>query len=162
MVCNQSTSTLFLNTTQQQEQEATHWSWKESCTCRPARLRQHFFSERVVNIWNKLNNNTVCASSLNSFKNHLDNMYKDGSFSGLCQSAWPSRPSQSHGEALSGKLSGKYFCRQITHGSQHYYFCAPFPFSPLHCFAVILKVDTICFFNVLIYVSVFYLQCLSL
>ena len=29
-------------------------------------LRQHFFSERVINIWNKRDNDTVCASSLAS------------------------------------------------------------------------------------------------
>lgn len=143
MVYHQSTSTLFwIPHSNMNKRPLTE---KESCTCGPARLRQHFFSERVVNIWNKLNYNTVCASSLNSFKNHLDNMYKDGSSSGLCQSAWPSRPSQSPGEALSGKLSVKYFCRQITHGSHHYYFFAPFPFPPLHSFAVILNVDTISF-----------------
>jgi len=27
-------------------------------------LRQHFFTERVINIWNKFDNDTVCASSL--------------------------------------------------------------------------------------------------
>ena len=34
-------------------------------------LRQHFFSERVINLWNSLDEETVTASSLNSFKNHL-------------------------------------------------------------------------------------------
>ena len=34
-------------------------------------LRQHFFSERVVNSWNRLSNDTVTATSLNSFKNKL-------------------------------------------------------------------------------------------
>jgi len=32
-------------------------------------LRHHFFSERVVNIWNQLDKDTVEALSLNSFKN---------------------------------------------------------------------------------------------
>jgi len=35
-------------------------------------LRHYFFSERVVNRWNQLDQaDTVEASSLNSFKNHL-------------------------------------------------------------------------------------------
>ena len=34
-------------------------------------LRQHFFSERVVNSWNRLSNDAVTATSLNSFKNEL-------------------------------------------------------------------------------------------
>jgi len=32
------------------------------------KIRQQFFSERVVNRWNSLDNDTVTASSLNSFK----------------------------------------------------------------------------------------------
>jgi len=34
-------------------------------------LRLHFFSERLVNWWNGLENSTVCATSVNSFKSHL-------------------------------------------------------------------------------------------
>ena len=34
-------------------------------------LRHYFFNERVVNRWNQLDQDTVEASSLNSFKNHL-------------------------------------------------------------------------------------------
>ena len=45
-------------------------------------LRQHFFSERVINIWNKLDEKTVSASSLNGFKQQLERHYKDGS---LCR-----------------------------------------------------------------------------
>jgi len=40
-------------------------------------LRQHFFSERIINIWNKLDSDTVCGSSLNSFKQHLQKLYQD-------------------------------------------------------------------------------------
>jgi len=43
-------------------------------------LRQHFFSERVVNIWNSLDNKTVTATSLNCFKSYLDIVQKDGFF----------------------------------------------------------------------------------
>jgi len=46
-------------------------------------LRQHFFSERVINTGNKLDNGTVCASSLNCFKHRLE---KDESFYRLFQS----------------------------------------------------------------------------
>jgi len=35
-------------------------------------LHQHFFTERVINVWNKLDNQTVLASSLNNFKWNLD------------------------------------------------------------------------------------------
>lgn len=35
-------------------------------------LRKHFFTDRVVDYWNKLDPDTVQASSLNSFKHHLD------------------------------------------------------------------------------------------
>jgi len=31
-------------------------------------LRQHFFSERIVNIWNSLDDDLVCSSSLNVLK----------------------------------------------------------------------------------------------
>jgi len=34
-------------------------------------LRQHFFSERVVNNWNGLDQHTIDSSSLNAFKNNL-------------------------------------------------------------------------------------------
>ena len=45
-------------------------------------LRQHFFSERVINTWNKLDNDTVCASSLNCFKHRLEK--KMSHFIGYC------------------------------------------------------------------------------
>jgi len=40
-------------------------------------LRQHFFSERIVNIWNALDDDLVCASSLNVFKNGLHLLWKN-------------------------------------------------------------------------------------
>jgi len=35
-------------------------------------VRQHFFSERVINRWNALDDDTVTASSLNNFKARLN------------------------------------------------------------------------------------------
>jgi len=49
-------------------------------------IRQHFFSDGVSNIWNKLDKDTVCASSPNSFKQHIQKLYQDGSFHRLLQS----------------------------------------------------------------------------
>jgi hypothetical protein len=40
-------------------------------------LRQHFFINRVVGTWNALDKSTVEASTLNSFKNRIDNEFKD-------------------------------------------------------------------------------------
>ena len=40
-------------------------------------IRKHFFSQRVVNAWNKLPQHVVDAPSVNSFKNRLDNLWKD-------------------------------------------------------------------------------------
>ena len=36
------------------------------------RLRSHFFSQRIINLWNALKEETVQATSLNCFKNRLD------------------------------------------------------------------------------------------
>ena len=66
-----------------------------------------FFSERVINQWNKLNEDAVTAPTLNSFKGKIQSLYNDGSFTRLIKSAWPSGPSQFPGEAQSGKLSDK-------------------------------------------------------
>ena len=35
-------------------------------------LRRHFFSERIINRWNKLRQESISATSINSFKQHLD------------------------------------------------------------------------------------------
>jgi len=48
-------------------------------------LRQHFFSERIVNIWNRLEPSIVESSSLNIFKSNskLQSLHdKDESFFG--------------------------------------------------------------------------------
>jgi len=39
-------------------------------------LWKHFFSNRVVNIWNKLDQQIVKATSPNAFKNGLDKLRK--------------------------------------------------------------------------------------
>ena len=38
-------------------------------------IRKHFFSVRVVNIWNALPEYVVTSCSLNSFKNNLDKLW---------------------------------------------------------------------------------------
>ena len=75
-------------------------------------LRQHFFSDRIVNKWNTLSEDIISASSLNNFKGKLQRLHNDGSSTGFFKSAWPSRPSQFLGK-LSGKLSPLSFssCR---------------------------------------------------
>ena len=49
---------------------------------------RHFFTERIINEWNKLDEDTVSATSLNSFKRRQQKMYSDESFPRLTQSAW--------------------------------------------------------------------------
>jgi len=39
--------------------------------------KNRFFSQRVVNAWNKLPQHVVDAPSVNSFKNRLDNLWKE-------------------------------------------------------------------------------------
>ena len=38
--------------------------------------RKHFFSARIVNIWNSLPNSVVDACTVNAFKSRLDNFWK--------------------------------------------------------------------------------------
>ena len=42
---------------------------------------QHFFSNRIINKWNSLPREIVCAKSLNVFKNTLDKYWEDIKFS---------------------------------------------------------------------------------
>ena len=39
--------------------------------------RKHFFSQRVINAWNKLPSSVVDAASVNSIKRNLDDFWKD-------------------------------------------------------------------------------------
>jgi len=40
-------------------------------------VRQNFFSQRVIDDWNKLPSNIVTSTSVNMFKNKLDNHWND-------------------------------------------------------------------------------------
>jgi len=40
-------------------------------------IRKYFFSQRVVNQWNKLSQKVVDAPSINCFKNALDEEWRD-------------------------------------------------------------------------------------
>ena len=40
-------------------------------------LRRHFFSERVVNRWNSLDQRVIDSTSMNAFKNSLDRLRKE-------------------------------------------------------------------------------------
>jgi len=41
-------------------------------------LRQHFFTERVINTWNSLDEQSVSAVSVNSFNGKLQKLHTDG------------------------------------------------------------------------------------
>ena len=43
-------------------------------------IRGHFFTHRVVNLWNALKEDTISAASLNIFKNRLDNEWENKSW----------------------------------------------------------------------------------
>ena len=43
-------------------------------------VRKHFFTQRVVNLWNALPVNLVSAPTVNAFKNRLDKLWKDAPF----------------------------------------------------------------------------------
>jgi len=77
MDCHPSVFTYFSNSVTTIEQEDTLKLHKHSVR---TDLRQHFFTERIINVWNKLDEDTVSATSLNSFKRRLQKMYSDVSF----------------------------------------------------------------------------------
>ena len=41
------------------------------------RLRQHYFSHRIINNWNSLSDKVVCTSSINSFKDQLEDAWSN-------------------------------------------------------------------------------------
>ena len=71
-------------------------------------LRQHFFSERIINIWNRLESSAVESQSLYIFKSKLHSLHdKDESFlDNTCPTDSRGRASPP-GEASSGELSGE-------------------------------------------------------
>ena len=42
---------------------------------------QHFFTNRVINTWNKLSDRVVGAGSLNTFKNAVDDLFRNFMYS---------------------------------------------------------------------------------
>ena len=43
-------------------------------------LRKHYFTNRVVSIWNSLPNDVAMADNINVFKNHLDKFWSSCEF----------------------------------------------------------------------------------
>ena len=43
-------------------------------------VRKHFFTQRVVSLWNSLPENLVSAPTVNAFKNQIDKLWKDAPF----------------------------------------------------------------------------------
>jgi len=73
-------------------------------------LRHHFFSERVINIWNSLDNRTVTSGSINIFKGNLEKLKTVKRDRPVCWQLMPLgllRLNHAVGEALFGKLSSK-------------------------------------------------------
>jgi len=54
--------------------------WKLKKRRMNADLRRHFFSERIINWWNKLDTETVCVSTVNNFKNRLQRLWMKDEF----------------------------------------------------------------------------------
>jgi len=77
-------------------------------------LRQHFFTERIINIWNMLDEDTVSANTGNSFKRCLQCMHTDGSFTRLSKSAWSLGPSQISGDAQTGKILVRWLVLHLS------------------------------------------------
>ena len=81
-------------------------------------LRHHFFSERVINTWNSLDDRTVMSESLNIFKRNLERVRQCrgiglfiGSWCFLTYRGW----AVSAGEASSGKFSKSLICMMPIH-----------------------------------------------
>jgi len=54
--------------------------WKLKKKTSNTDLRHHFFSDRVINWWNKLDHDVVCATSVNAFKNRLQRTWERDEF----------------------------------------------------------------------------------
>jgi len=52
-------------------------------------LRKYFFTDRIVNIWNALDDRTVTSATLNSFKNGLERRLRNSKQMGHL---WPRTP----------------------------------------------------------------------
>ena len=63
---------IFLNSIIMKEQDDTLWSYIKRVM---TDLRQHFFSDRIVNKWNTLGEDIVSTSSLNIFKGKLQRLH---------------------------------------------------------------------------------------
>ena len=44
------------------------------------KIRDNFFTNRVINVWNSLPDNVVCAKTTNAFKNLLDKFWSNQEF----------------------------------------------------------------------------------
>ena len=51
-------------------------------------LRQHFFTDRIINLWNSLDEQIVSSTSLNYFKNGLEKLRKQRKLMGHTQSCF--------------------------------------------------------------------------
>ena len=47
-------------------------------------LRHYFFTDRIINLWNSLDEKIVSSASLNSFKNGLEQLRKKTQTDGSC------------------------------------------------------------------------------
>jgi len=54
--------------------------WKLKKKTSNTDLRHHFFSDCVINWWNKLDHDVVCATSVNAFKNRLQRTWERDEF----------------------------------------------------------------------------------
>jgi len=88
MDCLQFIWTRFLNFRHLIGPEVILWNWKKK------QISNWTETALLQCLWNKLDEDTVCASSLNCFKQYIQKLYQDGSSHRLLQSIWPKRLSQ--------------------------------------------------------------------
>ena len=69
-----------------------------------ANVRQNYFSNRVVNTWNKLPSSIVNAPSLNSFKAMLDNLWKEYKYCGIKINVYKEHPTGLRPNILAEKI----------------------------------------------------------